>query len=60
MKKEIIKNDKKWIFEKEENGTYTIYYYEYHKSCNAWVNVSKNKNNSLEIVEMVQHEQLTA
>lgn len=54
MKKEIIKNDKKWIFEKDENGSYTIYYQEYSKMCNCWINVSKDKNNSEEVVKMYQ------
>ena len=56
MKKEIIKNDKKWIFEKDEQGNYTIYYQEYSKICDCWVNIGKDKNNTEEVVKMYQNE----
>ena len=56
MKKEIIKNDKKWIFEKDENGNYTIYYKEYSKICNCWVNVSRQSNYSEEVAKMYQED----
>ena len=59
MKKEIIKNDKKWIFEKDENKNYTVYYKEYSKICDCWYNVSYEKNVSEEVVKMYQAE-LTA
>lgn len=56
MEKEIIINDKKWIFEKDENGNYTIYYQEYHKICDCWVNVSIDRNNTEEVAKMYQAE----
>ncbi len=52
MKKEIIKNDRKWIC--EENGNYyEVKYYEYSKICNVWTYVSKD-NWSRELVEELE------
>lgn len=58
MKKEIIKNDKKWLFIEQENGNYAIEYQEYHKSCNEWVKISKDKNYTKETIIEIQKEML--
>ena len=52
MKKEIIKNDRKWICEEKENY-YEVKYYEYSKICNVWTYVSKD-NWSRELVEELE------
>ena len=52
MKKEIIKNDRKWIRE-EKISYYEVKYYEYSKICNVWTYVSKD-NWSRELVEELE------
>ena len=52
MKKEIVKNDKKWICEENENY-YEVKYYEYSQICNVWNYVSKD-NWSRELVEELE------
>lgn len=52
MKKEIIKNDRKWICEEKESY-YEVKYYEYSKICNVWTYVSKD-NWSNELVEELE------
>ena len=52
MKKEIIKNDRKWICE-EKGSYYEVKYYEYSKICNVWTYVSKD-NWSRDLVEELE------
>ena len=52
MKKEIVKNDRKWICE-EKGNYYEVKYYEYSKICNVWTYVSKD-NWSRELVEELE------
>lgn len=54
IKKEITLNDRKWIFEKDERGNYTIKYLEYHRQCNYWSPVGIDKDNSEEVVRDYQ------
>ena len=55
MKKEIIKNDRKWICEEKANY-YEVKYYEYSKICNVWTYVSKD-NWSTELVEELERDE---
>lgn len=51
---EIVIKDKKWEFTKQDNGLYTITYYEYFESLKQWQGISKRKNVTENDVMMIQ------